>query len=172
MQVTILRFTTAWACNLCNVPTIRSFEKGLADRGGCREEILPMPEIEASFQYPFPMPPRKRGTHYWRIFGMFVGLCMSPTPSRQPLFETSETNPHVLRMVRGGSSSYALLCIVHYLLSILMRRCDVLQDEAPWWPKSWVHLTLLGAMQHFLRSNCVCVCVCVCVQPPFVSIWC
>ena len=28
---------------------IRSFEKGLAVRGGCCEEILPRPEIEASF---------------------------------------------------------------------------------------------------------------------------
>ena len=34
----------------------RSFEKGLGQRG-CREEILPMPEIEASFLRPFPMPP-------------------------------------------------------------------------------------------------------------------
>ena len=31
----------------------RSFEKGLAGRGGWREEILPMPEIQASFLCPF-----------------------------------------------------------------------------------------------------------------------
>ena len=28
---------------------LRSFEKGLADRGGWREEILPVPETQASF---------------------------------------------------------------------------------------------------------------------------
>ena len=35
---------------------VRSFEKGLAVRGGCREEILPVSEIEESFLTSFPMP--------------------------------------------------------------------------------------------------------------------
>ena len=34
----------------------RSFEKGLAGRGGWREEILPIPEVQASFCALFPMP--------------------------------------------------------------------------------------------------------------------
>ena len=33
--------------------TLRSFEKGLAGRGGWREEILPVPEIQTSFLCPF-----------------------------------------------------------------------------------------------------------------------
>ena len=44
-------------------PYIRSFEKGLADRGGWREEILHMPEIGASFLYPFSYAPLGEGGH-------------------------------------------------------------------------------------------------------------
>ena len=40
---------------------LRSFEKGLADRGGWREEIPPMPEIKASFLYPFSYAPLGEG---------------------------------------------------------------------------------------------------------------
>ena len=36
---------------------MRSFEKGLADRGGWREETLQRPEIQASFLYPFSYAP-------------------------------------------------------------------------------------------------------------------
>ena len=54
----------------------RSFDKGLADRGGWREEIRPMPEIEASFLHPFSYAPlRSRGTHLWTIFRLFLGVC-------------------------------------------------------------------------------------------------
>ena len=42
---------------------VRSFEKGLADRGGWREEILPMPEIEASFLHPFSYAPSGEEEH-------------------------------------------------------------------------------------------------------------
>ena len=49
--------------------TIRGFEKGLADTGGWREELLPMPEIEASFLHPFSYSPLgEGGTHFWRTF--------------------------------------------------------------------------------------------------------
>ena len=42
---------------------VRSFEKGLAGRGGWREEILPMPEIQAPFLCPFSYATlRRRGT--------------------------------------------------------------------------------------------------------------
>ena len=48
---------------------IRSFEKRLADRGGWREEILHMPEIQASFLCPFSYAPLgRRETHFWRTF--------------------------------------------------------------------------------------------------------
>ena len=42
---------------------IRSFEKGLADRGDWREETLHMPEIQTSFLYPFSYAPLGEGGH-------------------------------------------------------------------------------------------------------------
>ena len=72
-----------------NGASFRSFEKGLADRGGWRDEILHMPEIQASFMYPFSYAP-KGGHTSGKRFWLFFGICLSPTPSRQPLFETSE----------------------------------------------------------------------------------
>ena len=46
---------------------IRSLEKGLADGGGWREEILPMPHVQASFMHPFfQFPPNEgRRTQFW-----------------------------------------------------------------------------------------------------------
>ena len=35
---------------------------------------------------------RRMGTHFWRSFGVLLGVCLSPTPSCQPLFETSDKN--------------------------------------------------------------------------------
>ena len=67
---------------------IRDFEKGLADRGGWREEIHPMPEVEASFLHPFSYaPPGRRDTHFWTIFwpvlwGLLVANPLPPTPFR------------------------------------------------------------------------------------------
>ena len=50
-----------------------------------------MPEILASFLYPFAYAPLGEGAHIsGELFGLFLGVCLSPTPSRQPLFETSE----------------------------------------------------------------------------------
>ena len=74
------------------IPKIGSFEKGLAVRGGCREEILPMPEIEASFLclFAYAAPLGEGGHIAGELFGLFLGVCLSPTPSRQPLFETSD----------------------------------------------------------------------------------
>ena len=43
--------------------TLRSFEKGLAVRGGWREEILPMPDILASFLYLFSYAPLGERRH-------------------------------------------------------------------------------------------------------------
>ena len=46
----------------------------------------------------FLCPLRRRGTHYWRIFfGCFWRVVLSPTPSRQPLFETSVGTPRLLQ---------------------------------------------------------------------------
>ena len=78
------------------------FEKGLAGRGGWREEILQRPEIQASFLYHFSYAPLGEGRHISKeLFGSFWAVCLSPTPSRQPLFETSETHNHSCTRVRG-----------------------------------------------------------------------
>ena len=69
---------------------ISSFEKGLAGRGGWREEILPMPESQ-TFSVPFFYATlRRRGTEFRGSIPSVFGPCYSPTPFRQPLFETSE----------------------------------------------------------------------------------
>ena len=64
-------------------PHVRSFEKGLVDRGGWREEILPIPEIEVSFLRPFSYAPLGEGGHISgeRFLGLFGGFV-----SCQPLF--------------------------------------------------------------------------------------
>ena len=66
-------------------------QRGLADREGWREEILHMPNIQASFLCPFSYAFLGEGGHiFGELFGVFLGACLSPTPSRQTLFETSE----------------------------------------------------------------------------------
>ena len=48
---------------------LRSFAKGLAERGGWREEIFAVPEIETPFLHAFSYAPlRRRGRHFWRTF--------------------------------------------------------------------------------------------------------
>ena len=77
------------------VPRIsQKFRKGVGGQSGlARGKILHMPEIQASFLYPFSYALLgEGGTHFWKTFWLFLGVCLSPTPSRQPLFETSERN--------------------------------------------------------------------------------
>ena len=63
----------------------RSFEKGLADGGGWREEILPMMQIQASFLHPFSCPPYEKGTqfggHFVAVFWALLGANALP-PTR------------------------------------------------------------------------------------------
>ena len=64
----------------------QKFRKGV---GG--QEIL---EVEASFLHPFSYAPLGEEPHTpGDLFSLLLGICWSPTPSRQPLFETSEFNP-------------------------------------------------------------------------------
>ena len=76
---------------MCLSVIIRSFEKGLADRRGCREEFLPVPEIEVSFLHPFSHPPLGEGGHisgerFFAVFwGLFVANPLPPTPFSKPL---------------------------------------------------------------------------------------
>ena len=66
--------------------TLRSFEKGLAGRGGWREEILPMGEIQTSFLCPFSYATiSRRGTQFWEsIIGCIWGPVSRQPPPRQP----------------------------------------------------------------------------------------
>ena len=60
------------------------WEKGLADTGGWREEILERPEIHSSVPF-FLCPLRRRGTHFWRVFwGLFWGVCLRQPPPANP----------------------------------------------------------------------------------------
>ena len=72
--------------------TFRSFKKRLADRGGCREETLPKPEIEASFLHPFSYTPLwEKGDTFLENFWLLSGLVANPLPPT--LFETSHILP-------------------------------------------------------------------------------
>ena len=72
---------------------LRGFEKGLADRGGWQGN--PSHTIDSGrFSAPVSYPHLWVGEHTsGGQFLLFFGCCWSPTPSRQPLFETSENNP-------------------------------------------------------------------------------
>ena len=65
------------------------FRKGVGRQRGLAEEILQRPEShQASFLYPFSLCPLgRREAHFWKLSGLFFwgGVCLSPTPSRQPL---------------------------------------------------------------------------------------
>ena len=67
---------------------VRSFEKGLAVRGGWRAELLPMPGIPTSFLCPFSYATLGRsGTHFcgpmFAVSGaLLVANPLPPTPVR------------------------------------------------------------------------------------------
>ena len=64
----------------------QKFQKGV----GARKSFIC--QIFRPLLFPlFPMPPWAKGdTFLGNVFWLFLGVCLSPTPSRQPLFETSE----------------------------------------------------------------------------------
>ena len=79
--------------------SIRSFEKGSADRGGWREETLQRPEIQASFPYPFSYAPLGEGGQIsGELLGFFLGfVCRQPqnaNPFSKPLIVIVSRNPH------------------------------------------------------------------------------
>ena len=59
---------------------------GLADGGGWREKILPMPEIQASFLHPFYYPPpyEKGATFLRTFFGCILGPASRQPPPANP----------------------------------------------------------------------------------------
>ena len=78
---------------------------GLADRGGWREEAIRRPEIQASFLYPLSYAPLGEWGHISGEFlGLFLGVCLSPTPSRQPLPENLGLIERGVPKMRSGTS--------------------------------------------------------------------
>ena len=66
------------------------FEKGLADRGGWREETFLSHRFTPLSCTLSPIPPHEKTQFWGPLFLMYFGVCWPPTPSRQALFETSE----------------------------------------------------------------------------------
>ena len=79
---------------------IRSFEKGLADRGGWRQDILPMPEIEASFLHPFSYAPLGEEGHFWRTLLPALGVVGCPPPTANPFLSKTKTLQMVTLQVK------------------------------------------------------------------------
>ena len=91
----------AWGVNFCREtsrclagPSVRSFEKGLEDRGGWNREILQKTEIQASFLYHFSYAPFGEGGHIsGELFGSFWGfVCRQPLPFGRGVCETKSKN--------------------------------------------------------------------------------
>ena len=64
---------------------LKGFEKGLADRGGWREEILPMQEVQASFCTLFIISPlgevgHTSGDSSCCVLALLVANPLPPTP--------------------------------------------------------------------------------------------
>ena len=76
------------------VSNVQKFRKGLAVRGGCREEILPMPEIEASFLYPFSYAfLGEGGCLTGELFlGCFAGFVCCQTPPANPFSKPPQSS--------------------------------------------------------------------------------
>ena len=71
------------------------WQKGLSRRSHSYERDWGL------FSVPFCYALLGGGGHFWRIVWLCFGVCLSPTPSRQPLFETSE-----LRLFTGAFLDY------------------------------------------------------------------
>ena len=70
------------------IRVIRSFEKGLADKGGWRQEIFLMPEIRTSFLYPFSHAPLGEGRHNsGDLLLLFVGPVSRQPPPANPFLK-------------------------------------------------------------------------------------
>ena len=97
-------------------PSCQKFRKGV---GGERGLARKNPEIEASFLHPFSyVPLGERDTFLENYFGCFWGVCFSPTPSHQPLFETSD-GPGSL----GGGPKPLHLKPGHLKMAFFSARC-------------------------------------------------
>ena len=75
-------------------PRVRGFEKGLADRGGWRKEIPPIPWIRAFFCPPFPIPPYdSKNTILGDIFCCILGAVGRQPPPANPFSKPLRGSP-------------------------------------------------------------------------------
>ena len=82
---------------------IRGFKKGLADRGGWRKEIHPIPWIQAFSLPHVPMPPyMSRRTQLWgTIFAVFWALLVHQPPPTNPFSKPLREVPISLLWAQG-----------------------------------------------------------------------
>ena len=83
---------------------IQKFRKGVGGQRGLARWTPWCARGSGLFSVPFFLCPlRRRGTHFWRTFCRFLRVCLSPTSSRQPLFETSDKLPNrIPKTIRSG----------------------------------------------------------------------
>ena len=80
------KYKTSWAYALQEENLVGGFDRRVGGQRGWREEILPMPETQASFSEPFFLSPpfRRRRAQLWTIFAVFwilsVANPLPPTP--------------------------------------------------------------------------------------------
>ena len=84
--------------------------KGLPDRGGWREEILPVPEIQASFLQPFSYSSlRRRWTQFWGQFLLHLAPLSVTNPIPPTPFRTSDFS-HFENLGRHSIDLWSLAC--------------------------------------------------------------
>ena len=78
-------------CGLFFLPESEVSKRGWRTEGvGARKSFI-CRRFRPLSVYPFSYAPLGEGGHIsGELFGLFSGVCLSPTPSRQPLFETSD----------------------------------------------------------------------------------
>ena len=70
----------------------QKFRKGVGGQRGLPRGNPSKTRNSGLFLYPFSYAPLGEWGHIsGELFGPFLGVCLSPTPSRQPLFETSDS---------------------------------------------------------------------------------
>ena len=72
----------------------QKFRKGVGGQRGLARGSPSKARDSGLFSVPFflcPLSLGEGGQISGELFGLFLGVCLSPTPSRQPLFETSDS---------------------------------------------------------------------------------
>ena len=103
----------SWRQGPVDIRFDQKFRKGVGEQRGLARGNPWKARDSGLFSVPFFLCPlRRRGHISGEFFGLFWAVCLSPTPSRQPLFETSDSIccPQLERTfgkgVRRGSPSF------------------------------------------------------------------